>query len=263
MIDRADLGRRCGPRRPEPARGRRTRRCVVGRLAGGRRRARRRGRADAVLAAPEQRADAHRRYRDTVDHTYDITRIESGEDSAAEARGSPSNGDATPEKEARNRAPEAEEPDAGIRRRGIRGLRQSRDYGPRGRNTNSGSPNGPGRLRVPKPTGAGWLTATASSPRSRTPTPARPARTFAPRARRSSCRRWSGSRPPTRTRRLAGLEHMLKGEDRLKEKMRRIPAGNPVLTVSEALDTVARCRAIHLAYSSDATLKAFSPMSIG
>ena len=68
--------------------------------------------ADAALTAPEQRADAHRRYRDTVDHTYDITRVESGEDAPAEAQEAPPKGEATPD-ETPEPAPEAEGTSAG------------------------------------------------------------------------------------------------------------------------------------------------------
>jgi hypothetical protein len=39
-------------------------------------------------------------------------------------------------------------------------------------------------------------------------------------------------------RRLAGLEHMLKGEDRLKEKVADQMTAKPLLTISTALDTV-------------------------
>ena len=46
-------------------------------------------------------------------------------------------------------------------------------------------------------------------------------------------------------RRLAGLEHMLKGEDRLKEKIAEMTAHNPDLRCEQALDTNSRCSAIH------------------
>src|ERR1700734_3001852 len=40
-------------------------------------------RTDAVLATPEQRAAAQRRYRDSVDHTYDVARIDAGQEGAS------------------------------------------------------------------------------------------------------------------------------------------------------------------------------------
>ena len=42
------------------------------------------GRSDAVLTSPEQRAAAQRRYQDTVDHTYDVARIEAGPDAGSQ-----------------------------------------------------------------------------------------------------------------------------------------------------------------------------------
>src|SRR3984885_191366 len=41
-------------------------------------------RTDAVLATPEQRATAQRRYRDKVDHTYDVARIDAGQEAASQ-----------------------------------------------------------------------------------------------------------------------------------------------------------------------------------
>ena len=42
------------------------------------------GRSDAVLTTPEQRAAAQRQYQDTVDHTYDVARIEAGPDAGSQ-----------------------------------------------------------------------------------------------------------------------------------------------------------------------------------
>jgi hypothetical protein len=84
------------------------------------------GRTDAVLATPEQRAAAHCLYRDSVDHTYvdhtyDMTRIEAGEDAGSQHSHDPqprdaSEGgatrDADAEPAAHGEAADAEAPDA-------------------------------------------------------------------------------------------------------------------------------------------------------
>jgi len=41
-------------------------------------------RTDAVLATTAQRSAAQRLYRDRVDHTYDVARIEAGEDAGSQ-----------------------------------------------------------------------------------------------------------------------------------------------------------------------------------
>ena len=94
---------------------------------------------------------------------------------------------------------------------------------------------------------------------------ARPARTSAPRAGRSSCPRCERVEAADPDRRLAGLEHMLKGEDRLKEKIADETAATTRTDgPSKRWKTVARCRAIHARLRlGNATLKEFSPMSIG
>jgi hypothetical protein len=50
-------------------------------------------------------------------------------------------------------------------------------------------------------------------------------------------------------RRLAGLEHMLKGEDRLKEKIADEMSAKPELTISKAVDTVVDSVRFTFAYS--------------
>jgi hypothetical protein len=61
-------------------------------------------RTDAVPATAEQRATAYQRHRDTVDHTYDVVRIEAGDGAQAEAPQAPPRGatarDETPEPDA-------------------------------------------------------------------------------------------------------------------------------------------------------------------
>ena len=72
-------------------------------------------RTDAVPATPEQRAAAQRRYRDTVDHTYDVARIDAGQQAASQAsqEDSRSRGTGAAGAEARSdEAREAEAPDA-------------------------------------------------------------------------------------------------------------------------------------------------------
>ena len=200
-------------------------------------------RADAVLTTPEQRAAAHRLYRDSVDrtyvdHTYDVMRIEAGED--AGSQDSQHSHDPQPPEsgeEGARRDADAERASARAarrltrrpqtrwirgrgtrtasrvrqrrqrqrtRRRGMRGLRRSPGCGPSGRNTSGSFPSEAGRLPVLKPTGAGWATVIGGSLPSRTRTRVRPARTSAPRAGRSSGRRWSGWRPLTRDAVLRG-----------------------------------------------------------
>jgi hypothetical protein len=159
-------------------------------------------RTDAVLTAPEERAAAHRRYRDKVDHTYDVTRIE------------------------------AEEPEAGPAwAEALPGLRaewekHEREFPERSRSAASSQADG------------SWL---GDGDRRLTPeqnTDASKAcediRTEGKEVILPAMERVEAADPG---RRLAGLEHMLKGEDRLKEKMADYLRA-PGTTVREALDTV-------------------------
>jgi len=181
-------------------------------------------RTDAVLAAPEERAAAHRLYRDRVDHTYDVTRIEAGEDAGA--------------RDADSEAREAEAPeatDAGGRdawAEAFPGLRaewekHEREFPERSRSAPRSQADG------------GWL---GDGDRRLTPeqnTDASKAcediRTEGREIIRPAMERVEAADPG---RRLAGLEHMLKGEDRLKEKIADEMTAKPELTISKALDTV-------------------------
>src|ERR1700722_4484188 len=79
-------GRRCRPRCPETARRRRTTRGAGYHAAGAEDVPADVALTDAALTTAEQRAAAHRRYRDTVDHTDDVARIKAGEDAQAGAQ---------------------------------------------------------------------------------------------------------------------------------------------------------------------------------
>jgi hypothetical protein len=160
-------------------------------------------RTDAVLTAPEERAAAHRRYRDKVDHTYDVTRIE------------------------------AEEPEAGPAwAEALPGLRaewekHEREFPERSRSAASSQADG------------SWL---GDGDRRLTPeqnTDASKAcediRTEGKEVILPAMERVEAADPG---RRLAGLEHMLKGEDRLKEKIADEMTAKPGLTISKAVDTV-------------------------
>jgi hypothetical protein len=193
-------------------------------------------RTDAVLAAPEERAAAHRLYRDRVDHTYDVTRIEAGEDAGS--------------RDADSEAREAEAPeatDAGGRdawAEAFPGLRAAwekheREFPERSRSAPRSQADG------------GWL---GDGDRRLTPeqnTDASKAcediRTEGREIIRPAMERVEAADPG---RRLAGLEHMLKGEDRLKEKMADYLRA-PGTTVSEALDTVPDAVRFTLAYDSE------------
>ena len=65
------------------------------------------------------------------------------------------------------------------------------------------------------------------------------------------------------SRRLAGLEHMLKGEDRLKEKIADDLTGKSRKRVGEALDGVADAVRFTLCYPAERYAEGFSPMLTG
>ena len=168
-------------------------------------------RADAVLAAPEERAAAHRLYRDRVDHTYDVARIE------------------------------AEEPEEGAAwAEALPGLRaewekHEREFPERSRSAASsqadGSWFGDGGRR---------LTPEQNTDASKA---CEDIRTEGKEVILPAMERVEAADPG---RRLAGLEHMLKGEDRLKEKIAdAMTCGHPDLR-KQGAGYSARCRAIHL-----------------
>ena len=160
-------------------------------------------RTDAVLAAPEERAAAHRLYRDRVDHTYDVTRIE------------------------------AEEPEAGDAwAEALPGLRaewekHEREFPERSRSAASsqadGSWSGDGDRRLTPEQNTDATKACEDI------------RTEGKEVILPAMERVEAAGPG---RRLAGLEHMLKSEDRLKEKIADEMTAKPELTISKAVDTV-------------------------
>jgi hypothetical protein len=236
-------------------------------------------RTDAVLATPEQRAAAQRRYRDKVDHTYDVARTDAGQEAASpesredsQSRGpSASEEGATPDadeeaqdakaevrdgqgaepKDARNdEAGEAEAPDGvgtGARdtwAKALPGLRAAWEeheqrFPERSRSASSSEADG------------GWM---ADGGRRLTPEQNADAgkacediRTEGREVIRPAMERVEAADP---ARRLAGLEHMLKEEDRLKEKMADYLRA-PGTTVREALDTVPDAVRFTLTYGSE------------
>ena len=180
------------------------------------------GRCDAALTTPEQRAAAQRRYQDTVDHTYDVARIEAGAG-----------------------APAVEEPTAReVWAEALPGLRaewerREREFPERSRSAGGTQADG------------GWL---GDGDRRLTPeqnTDASKAcediRTEGKEVILPAMKRVEAADPG---RRLAGLEHMLKGEDRLKEKMADYLRA-PGTTVPEALGTVPDAVRFTLTYDSE------------
>ena len=195
-------------------------------------------RTDGVLGIPEQRAAAQRRYRDTVDHTYDVARIDAASQESQESQEAPPQGAGAAGAEARNdEAREAEAPDAvgtGARdawAEALPGLRAAWEeheqrFPERSRSASSSEADG------------GWV---ADGGRRLTPEQNADAgkacediRTEGREVILPAMERVEAADP---ARRLAGLEHMLKGEDRLKEKMSDYLRA-PGTTVREALDTV-------------------------
>jgi hypothetical protein len=251
-------------------------------------------RTDAVPATAEQRANAYRRHRDTVDHTYDVVRIEAGDGAQAEAPQAPPRGatarDETPEPDAdqdqdasqRRVADEDKEgtaPDEDTETRpagaGTRdGATQPRSAGAADR---AGPDAGTGeagtadaadwsardawagavtelraeweeheqrfpersRLTPTAQSDGGWL---ADEDRGLTPEQNADASKACEDIRAEgkevilpAMQRVEAADPD---RHLAGLEHMLKGEDRLKEKIADELTAKPELTISKAMDTV-------------------------
>jgi hypothetical protein len=236
-------------------------------------------RTDAVLTAPDERTAAHRLHRDKVDHTYDVVRIEAGEDAGSQdlqhsqdprSRDAGEEGatrDADPESGEAGKAHEAEAPHAA-------------DTRPRDADSEPREPEAPDTERRDA-----WAEALPGlreeweKHEREFPEPSR----SAPRAQADGG--WSGDgdrrlTPEQNTdaskacedirtegtevilpamerveaadpgRRLAGLEHMLKGEDRLKEKMADYLRA-PGTTVPEALDTVPDAVRFTLTYDSE------------
>jgi hypothetical protein len=204
------------------------------------------GRSDAVLTTPEQRAAAQRRYQDTVDHTYDVARIEAGPDAGSQDPRDPpqdaseegATRDAGAEPDADDAAREAEAPEEKDTRArdawalAVPGLRA--EWEKHEREFPEGSRSAPG----PQADG-GWL---GDGGRRLTPEQNADAgkacediRTEGREVVRPAMERVEAADPD---RRLAGLEHMLKGEDRLKEKIADVLLVEPNLTAKQAVDKV-------------------------
>lgn len=224
-------------------------------------------RTDAVLSTAEHRAAAHRHYRDTVDHTYDVARIEAAEEPQAGARDAQSRDAGASEDGAARGAEDSEgEPQGGD-------AQESQDPPPQG-----ASEEGPTRDADPGPDADSdardaWaealpaLRAAWERHEQRFPERSRAAassqadggwvgdgdRRLTPEQNTDASKACEDIRTEGKEvilpamerveaadpdRRLAGLEHMLKGEDRLKEKIADEMAAKAVLTVSKAMDTV-------------------------
>jgi hypothetical protein len=249
-------------------------------------------RTDAAPATAEQRADAHRMHRDTVDHTYHAARIEAGQDAQAEAQEAPPSGatgpDETPERDAdqdqkdSQRRVTGEDEEAAARDGDLetRSPGAGDEAGPDAEALAAGAPDAadsgardawaeavtelraewekheqrfPERSRL-TPTAelaGGWL---ADGDRRLTPEQNSEAtkacediRTEGKEVILPALQRVEAADPD---RRLAGLEHMLKGEDRLKEKVADYLRA-PGTTVREALDTVPDAVRFTLTYNSE------------
>jgi hypothetical protein len=208
-------------------------------------------RSDGVLTSSEQRAAASRRYQDTVDHTYDVTRVEAAEPDGTEARDTEAESTEVPDAEVPEADGEvgeggeawegAEPRDAWAEARpGLRAAWEKHEQ------------NYPERTR-PAPRSqadGGWL---ADGGRRLSPEQNAEASKACEDIRAEgrevilpAMERVEAADPD---RRLAGLEHMLKGEDRLKEKMADYLRA-PGTTVREALDTVPDAVRFTLTYSA-------------
>ena len=246
-------------------------------------------RADAAPATAEQRAAACRSYRDTVDHTYHVARVEAGQDARSEAQEAPPRGatapDETPEQDAdkdrkdshRRVTDEDEEaaardgdPDAEAEREGTDARHSEAESAEAtsGEVPEAQGAHGKGaaardawaeavtELRAewekheqrfpersrPTPTAqsdGGWL---ADGDRRLTPEQNADAskacediRTEGKDVILPAMQRVEAADPD---RRLAGLEHMLKGEDRLKEKIAERLRYDPEWTSKQAAKEV-------------------------
>jgi hypothetical protein len=172
-------------------------------------------RTDAVLTNAEQRAAAHRVYRDRVDHTYDLARIEAGAESQAhDAWAQALPGLRATWEEHKEKYPE-----------------RSR-VAPRTHPDGTWEADGDRRLTPDQNAEAGKACEDIRTEGKEVVLPA--------------MERVETADPD---RRLAGLEHMLKGEDRLKEKIADEMTAKPELTISNAVDAVVDPVRFTFAYS--------------
>jgi hypothetical protein len=200
----------------------------------------------AVRASSEQRAAAHRRYQDTVEHTYEVARVDAGQDAEAEPREAQA-----PDADDRETTRDGEAPDtngAGARDAWAEALPELRaawekheqQFPERTRPTPSSQSDG------------GWR---ADGDRRLTPEQNAEASKACEDIRVEgrevilpAMERVEAADPD---RRLAGLAHMLKGEDRLKEKIADEMTAKPGLTISNAVDTVVDPVRFTFAYSME------------
>jgi hypothetical protein len=247
-------------------------------------------RTDALLATAEQRAAASRRYQDTVDHTYDVARVEAAEDAGSESPAAPPS-DAQPrgasaseEGGARDRDPDADaEPEGTDARDSEAESAEARDAEAPETESEAPAAEGPdgqgGAARDAWAEAlpglrAGWERHQQKYPERTRPTPSSQAdggwladggRKLSPEQNAEASKACEDIRAEGREvilpamerveaadqdRRLAGLEHMLKGEDRLKEKIADEMTAKPELTISKAMDTVVDPVRFTFAYSS-------------
>jgi hypothetical protein len=193
-------------------------------------------RTDAVLTAPEQRSAAHRLYRDRVDHTYDVARIEAGADAGPQDSQRPQDPqnprpqDASEDGATRDASEDGATRDAWAE--ALPGLRaewekHEREFPERSPSAASSQADG------------GWFGEGDRRLNPEQNTDASKAcediRTEGREVIRPAMERVEAADPG---RRLAGLEHMLKGEDRLKEKIADVLFVEPNLTAKQAADKV-------------------------
>jgi len=196
-------------------------------------------RTDAVLAAPEQRVAAQRLYRNSVDHAYDVSRAEAGQGPASRASQPPGASENGAARAADSSAREGEGPDPrdteardawAVALPELRAAWQEHEqrFPERSRSAPRSQADG------------GWV---ADGGRRLTPEQNADAgkacediRTEGREVIRPAIERVEAADP---TRRLAGLEHMLKGEDRLKEKIADVLFVEQNLTAKQAADKVA------------------------
>jgi hypothetical protein len=224
-------------------------------------------RTDAVLATPEQRSAAHRLHRDRVDHTYDVARIEAGEDAGSQESQDPPPRDASEEGATRDadaepgadgEAREAEAPDAAVTRARDADSGAREAEAPEAKDTQARDAWAEAQPELR----AEWEKHEREFPERSRSAPSSQAdggwagdgdRRLTPEQNADASKACEDIRAEGREvilpamerveaadpgRRLAGLEHMLKGEDRLKEKIADEMTAKPELTMSKAVDTV-------------------------
>jgi hypothetical protein len=222
-------------------------------------------RSDGVLTSSEQRAAASRRYQDTVDHTYDVTRVEAAEPDGTDARDSEAESPEVPDAE----VPEAEVPEAEVPEAEVPEAEGADGEGGEGAEARDGWAEALPGLR------AAWEKHEQNYPERTRPAPRSQAdggwladggRRLSPEQNAEASKACEDIRAEGREvilpamerveaadpeRRLAGLEHMLKGEDRLKEKIAERLRYNPEWTSEQALEGVPDAVRFTLEYSDD------------